>query len=271
METHTPVLQPRSLGSILDETLAIYAGRFRFWITLVAVVQVPVSLVSLVLAQVWGGAAAEILIRLLSVVGAIYVYGAAVYAVGQHHVTGGVIIRDCYARAWWRAKTLSLLALLAFLALVALLLPLYYDDQPWVAVPALLLMPPAIAMAVYWSMAVQVIVVEGRMAIGSLRRSFALVRGSWWRVLGVALTFSLVGFGLAIVVTIPLAIISMVASADATAGVVTALVVLGQVIVGIVVPPVLFIAWTLLYYDMRVRKEEYDVAALSRELGIAAT
>ena len=39
----------------------------------------------------------------------------------------------------------------------------------------------------------------------------------------------------------------------------------------VVILPVLMIAWSLFYNDLRVRKEKYDVAAMSRELGIAAT
>ena len=45
----------------------------------------------------------------------------------------------------------------------------------------------------------------------------------------------------------------------------------GDLAAMVVVLPVLMIAWTLFYNDLRVRKEKYDVAAMSRELGIAAT
>jgi hypothetical protein len=45
---------------------------------------------------------------------------------------------------------------------------------------------------------------------------------------------------------------------------------LGSIFVEMIVLPVLFIAGTLLYYDLRVRKEQYNVSALSQEMGIAA-
>ena len=35
--------------------------------------------------------------------------------------------------------------------------------------------------------------------------------------------------------------------------------------------PIVFIAGTLLYYDLRVRKEQYDLSALSQEMGTVAT
>jgi len=264
-------LLPRNLMSLLDETFAIYSRNLRFWIALVAVVQAPVALASHVLVQIWGGAVAVALAGLLSAMGAIYVYGAAVYGVGQHYVTGGIVFRDCHARALWRIRSLALLTLVGGVAIVALLSPVSFVEDPLIATLACLAMIPAVAIAVYWSMAVQTIVVEGHKAVASLRRSFSLVRGSWWRTFGIALAFSLVALGLAIVATIPFATVSALASADPTSGIANIIFALGEIVVAVVVPPVLFIGWTLLYYDMRVRNEEYDVAALSKELGLVAT
>jgi hypothetical protein len=45
---------------------------------------------------------------------------------------------------------------------------------------------------------------------------------------------------------------------------------ISDLVVMVLVSPVIMIAWTLLYNDLRVRKEKYDVPAISRELGIAA-
>jgi hypothetical protein len=81
----------------------------------------------------------------------------------------------------------------------------------------------------------------------------------------------MVALGLAIVGTIPFAAVSALASADPTSGIVNMILALGEIVVAVAVVPVLFIGWTLLYYDMRVRNEKYDVAALSRELGLVAT
>ena len=38
-------------------------------------------------------------------------------------------------------------------------------------------------------------------------------------------------------------------------------------IVSILIAPVTFIATTLLYYDLRIRKENYDIERLSTEMG----
>ena len=43
-----------------------------------------------------------------------------------------------------------------------------------------------------------------------------------------------------------------------------------SLIVVTITTPLLSIAGTLLYYDLRVRREEYDLATLSQELGLAS-
>ena len=255
----------------MDETFAIYGRHFRYWIALVAVVHVPVTLASVGLVQLSGGVAMTVFIALLNVMGATFAYGAAVYGVGQHYVTGGVVIRDCYTRVWWRARSLVVLGLLASLVWAALLFQPSYEEQPLLATLVVFAFPLAIVIGIYWFVAIQAVVVEGHRVVPSLRRSFALVSGSWWRVFGLALTMALVAFGLGIVTIAPVAVISWISGAGLDSGFMTVAIAVGRILVSVVVPPVLLIGWTLLYYDMRVRKEEYDVAALSRELGIVAT
>jgi hypothetical protein len=112
---------------------------------------------------------------------------------------------------------------------------------------------------------VQAVVVEGRGPVDALRRSWRLVRGSYWRVLGIMLLLLLL---LYILIGVPTGI----------AGVVIQLVFPDPVrhfamrqslstLVGylsqIVVLPLQLVAYTLLYYDLRVRKEGYDIELLA--------
>jgi hypothetical protein len=76
-------------------------------------------------------------------------------------------------------------------------------------------------------------------------------------------------FGLGVVVAVPFAVASWLAPGGAS-GVGDLIRLLGDITVLAVVPPVYAIAGTLLYYDLRVRKENYDMSELSRELGLAA-
>ena len=86
---------------------------------------------------------------------------------------------------------------------------------------------------------------------------------------GISLVFLLVALGLGIVLAIPFALLSLVVGGGPTSGLSDWILALGRVVVGVGVPPVLFISGTLLYYDLRLRKEEYSFAGLSREMGMA--
>jgi len=110
----------------------------------------------------------------------------------------------------------------------------------------------------------QAIVVEGKNAVEGIRRSWGLVQGSFWRTLGGYLLLSLL---LQIVLTIPVG--SATFAIQLTLGdpfdplanytlqqILTSLVTYGA---QILVLPLQLTAFTLMYYDLRVRKEGYDL------------
>lgn len=114
---------------------------------------------------------------------------------------------------------------------------------------------------------VQAVVVERRGPVDALRRSWRLVRGSYWRVLGIVLlllllVYILVGVptGIAgVVINIvfpdPLRQFALRQSLSTLIGYLSQIVVL----------PLQLIAYTLLYYDLRVRKEGYDIELLATQ------
>ena len=77
----------------------------------------------------------------------------------------------------------------------------------------------------------------------------------------------LVATGLGLVLGAPFALASRMVAPDEATAVSTLLQFVGGLIVAVVVPPVVAVTMTLLYYDLRVRKEEYDLTTLSREMG----
>ena len=267
-----PTLAPRNLGELLSETFALYGRHFRWFMGLAAVVQVPMSILTLAMTRgVGGGSITFTAAMLLSFAGTMFVYGAAVCAVGQHHLSGVVKIGDCYARvgSWF----ISILLLSLILGVTLLLVPLAVSltaDSVAAGFISLLLIP-AIVVFIYWSMAIQAVVVEGHKAVNALRRSYALIKGSWWRVFGISLVVGLVALGLAILITVPFAVLSSAMGVTQSSGLDILLDSLGSIAVEIAVAPVVFIAGTLLYYDLRVRKEQYDLSVLSQEMGTVAT
>ena len=119
------------------------------------------------------------------------------------------------------------------------------------------------AVSVRLLFAPQAIVLENMGGIDGLRRSWRLVRGSFWRVLGITLVLSIlvaiIGQGPAYVIAIvanllPFPVLGLVINATA------------QSLINVIVLPLQFAAFTLLYYDLRIRKEGFDLQLMAQQL-----
>src|SRR5581483_4007169 len=103
---------------------------------------------------------------------------------------------------------------------------------------------------------------KGKSVGEAFGRSSELVNGSWWRVFGIALVFILI---VGIIVSVVVGILVGALVVGSVAGVVIATAV-APAIVGILVEPVQYIAMTLLYFDLRIRKEGFDLQTLADTL-----
>ena len=115
------------------------------------------------------------------------------------------------------------------------------------------LMVPAIWLGVTFSMWSSVVVVEKRGAIGSLRRSFHLVRGRWWPSFGFLLLVGLLG-SLAIqliqLVAIPLSVVGDIGIGISIASLI------GVIAQGFIVAAIATMHTTW-YIDLRAREGEF--------------
>ena len=113
-----------------------------------------------------------------------------------------------------------------------------------------------ILIAVRWSFWPQVVVLEGTSGRDALRRSWQLVSGTTWRVLGIGLLFGLIA---ALLETTVSAFVGLIADpARRPVGPGMALQVGLGAIIAVLVAPMLAVSSTLLYYDLRVRKEGFQ-------------
>jgi hypothetical protein len=116
-------------------------------------------------------------------------------------------------------------------------------------------------------LATQVIVLEGQGPIAGLGRSWQLVGSSFWRVLGVFISvlvlFLLISFIPSLLMTFGLDLISNNSMDDVLRN--RALGSFAAQIGLIVGLPLLFSIYTLLYYDLRVRKEGYDIEVMAQQ------
>lgn len=255
------------MGGILDETFALYGGQVWRYMGLVAVARAPLAIAAFALAALVGRGTTGLMIDIVIwAFGAVAIYAACACAVGQQYLSGKFELRACYSRAWWRAISLSGLGLAAAVSAAVVT---WLARGPSTAAAVALAAALCVVGIYLWPTVVQSVVVEGRRTLSALRRSFGLVSGSWWRLGAIAAVVGLVIVGLAILVTLPFVTLVMLVASDQSPVTMLLFTLSGEVMY-VVVTPVLFIAGTLTYYDLRVRKEQYDIETLSREMGVAA-
>ncbi|CAN5704963.1 hypothetical protein BH09ACT8_BH09ACT8_43950 [soil metagenome] len=116
------------------------------------------------------------------------------------------------------------------------------------------------------------IVLEQLPIVAAIRRSFALVRNDFMRVLGIRLLASLVTWVVAGAIAIPFGIGSAVLGADSNTAIVlgTVIATIGAIIGQIITTPFLAGVTVLLYTDRRMRSEAFDLVLRTGATGPAA-
>ncbi|GAB6901022.1 glycerophosphoryl diester phosphodiesterase membrane domain-containing protein [Kineosporia succinea] len=123
----------------------------------------------------------------------------------------------------------------------------------------------------YWALAVPALLLENLGMTAALRRSARLVRGSFWRVFGISLLTAVIAAVIGEIFTVPFSLVGNgVVLALGTTGpasliVPQLLVTLGTIMAGAVLYPFSAGAVTLLYLDLRMRREGMDVEMLRSE------
>lgn len=231
-------LQPRDLGDLIIETYYVYRNHFKPFLIIASVPQIP-----LIVASVSPDPGA-VLFSLLSLLLIPLAAGATIYAVVQQHLVKMLDVAECFSYSLQMVVMLILTIILIALALVAS------------AILAFILVgiPLFFYFLVIWFFAPHAIIVEGRNPISALGRSRELVRGNWWRVFGIIAPIFIVLF---LIATIPNFVPSLLTT------------IVGNVIIAVVSAllfPIVYIAGTLVYIDMRVRKEGYNLDMMASEM-----
>lgn len=133
------------------------------------------------------------------------------------------------------------------------------------------LLAPAFVVAIFlntrWAFFIQAIVLENFNSTGGMGRSWKLVKGSFWRVLFLLVAISLIiylfSLGPVLLVTVAAMILAspvLIALASAVSG----------TLVSLLFTPLQFAALTVLYYDLRIRKEGFDLELQMQDISGAA-
>ena len=256
-----PVLRPLGVGEILDTALAVYRRHaFALWKIVAVVLALPAALSGVIAVaqhQVKNssGSSSNASVLLLSLgaelvgVLATFLATAAAYRLVADAYMGQVV--DPAASLSFGVRRFGSVLWVSFLAFLGIL------------VGFVLFVVPAIYLAVAWSVAVPVLLGENARGRAALRRSRALVRGRWWACCGV-LVLAVV---LAAIVALAFGILIRAIVGDSnsdpliffTSGIST-------LITDSLVLPFQVAVTTVLYIDLRVRKEGFDIQLLTHSL-----
>ncbi len=179
-----------------------------------------------------------------------------------------------------RARLIGLVAVLALIPLVALaayallwLAVLAVGVTALSVVFGLVTVPVVLVLLVIYAVRVQYLAVppmmlEGAGIRGSLERAFRLSRDEGWRILGIAVLTGIITGVAGAILGIPVTVVQQVLFATVESGQALLLVyVIGQALATVIssafVTPFSAGVASLLYLDMRIRKEGFDVELLS--------
>lgn len=272
-------LRPLSLTEILDATFSVYrrdVGRFAL---IAGLVQVPLAILMALLVAVAGiraiaspadfeepsaeliGAVVggTLLVVVISVLANVLMSAALVRAADDGYLGRAIAVGQSYSDALGRlgaalGTTIVVGVLLVLMTIVVVGIPF------------------AIYFGVCWAFILQVVMIERLGGFGAARRSRALVRGTWWRVLGILVVIGLMVSILSGVASLILGgivggLFGLAGSGpDAAIGSIVANQIASAVVASFATPLSL-IATTILYYDLRVRKEGFDLQLRTQALG----
>lgn len=294
MTTAAATLRPLGLGELLDQSIRLYRRNFIKFIGIMALIQVPVGIVQLiytllslgnyvstmndpaalqdppaVIGSAFGFLGATLLSAAISL---IFISGIATAAltraVADTYLGKDTGILEAYQRignSWLR---LVGALLLAFLISIGLILWAMVPCIGWVSGLGMLIFFGTVV----FPLIAPIIVLERHGATLAIRRAWELARRRFWWILGFAFILYLFS---QLIITGPSMLITLVvgslspASSSYTIGGQNLLSTIIQsalsLVLGLLYLPLSQTAITLLYIDLRVRTEGFDLAILARE------
>jgi hypothetical protein len=258
-------LQPLTTGQLLDRTFQLYRKNFVLFWGIAALPHILNMLMQVLVASLQiqasaGGSASQVnnaILLIVASIGTIIVYvctiglsqAATTLAVSDVYLERPVTIGSAYQRTWK-----YFLRYFGIIIGVSLL----------VGIGIILLVIPGIYFAITYALSITVSAIENVGFSKATSRSKELVKGNRSRVAIV----SLLGFILAYTVLFAIAIPASLLSAPlATTMPVVSVFInsLAQFLGSSLVAPITLIAFTLTYYDARVKKEAFDLHLLMEQ------
>lgn len=231
------------------------------------------------------------LIALVQGIANVFVLGAVTVAVSERYLGRPVTVKQAYGasfRHWLSLLVASILIGLVFLLVFAVYFGLIFVGTVPMAllsgllpsgssglvgllmiIPLCILPIPLVLLSIFlltrWAFSTQAIVLEGANGPHGMGRSWHLVHGSFWRVLFTLFVLWLLVYILTVVPSFVIQFaVTLVAQGSPVLS--TAASGIASAIVSVLISPIQYAVMTILYYDLRIRKEGFDLETSLRQL-----
>ena len=267
-------LRPLSLGEILDRTFSLYRRHFLLFLGIAAIphlLTLALNLVQVLMLQGGKGSTATqpsnglmafglfgIFIWLfVYIVAYLFAQGGTIYAVSDLYLGHPTTINSSLRKMWGQLLNLLGVLMLNGMAIV---------------IGIIFLIIPGIYLACRLITCVPAALLEDLGARESLERSFALTKDSAWRAFVIYFLYVSMVYATLILFAIPFGFVAVMAGRDPhmlrlAAGIMQ----VGNFCAGVLVTPFFLIATSVFYYDLRVRKEAFDLQLMMQTSGTPGT
>jgi hypothetical protein len=281
---------PMSVGQILDNTFRLYRMNFARFLAIVAVVQIPVFIVSLLLRDYFASLApggpledaefrdflpaivGALIMLLLYVLVTVWCSAALVRGVSDSYLGNSTGVGETYRKVAPKLLTIIVAGILIALVMLLCLVPggLVAIISPGAGiflffVGFIVMIPVSLSFTV----TTQAIVIENTSATRGMSRSRQLLRGNLGKTFGLMFLVGVIAY------IINLIVVLLGGWLAAGVGGTTEnmnLIMHGVNLIGkLLLTPIQAIPPILLYYDMRIRKEGFDLQMLARSIGSTYT
>ncbi len=295
----------QAVGELLDSAFTLYRRNVRLILSITAVVQLPLAVFSYLAYQLTGISSASTRLQQLSANGVVtpqqlsnvtstlfalfaVVFGIALLqalvvqpiataamtrAVGDIYLDQPASLGSAYSAVGQRLGSVvgvSMLlfgfGILLFAVAFGVVAGTVYALGSSGAAVLIIVLPVVIFLMILmytrWLFAAPIVMLERARPVAALRRSWQLVRGSTPRVFGITLLVGLITGILGAIVGALLNVLTQFG--DETIRLL--LTQLASLIVAILIQPISFIVVVLLYYDLRIRKEAFDIEMLAANI-----
>jgi hypothetical protein len=271
-------LRPLTLSELLDETFRIYRKAFPLFIGIALAVSIPTLIIVLAFGvyAFFGGQAFNnpefagnpslffqstafqslvgglIIWLIVTLILTPFSYGAPVraaidVALGRQPTFGSVLMTTLrrYFALWGSAIVFYCVVVLVAITIIGI--------------------PVAIWIFVRWRLFVPAMLSENLGPIQALGRSWQLTEGRWWRTFGILLLIQILLSVIGLIIgTFFQFVTALIPGLSETSRIGVNQV--GSALGGVVAAPIQYIAWTLMYFDLRVRKESFDLDQLAQSV-----